>query len=44
MSITLLLADRQGNILWRQQGAYSPEKAALLTQAVHSLRTTPVAV
>ncbi len=41
--ITLLLVDRQGNVLWRQQGAYSPEKAALLTQAVHSLLTTPVA-
>lgn len=41
--LTLLLVDRQGNILWRQQGSCSPEKAALLTQAVNTPRTAPVA-
>jgi hypothetical protein len=33
-TIWVLLVDRQGNVLWREQGAYSPEKGSALLQAV----------
>ena len=34
----LLLTDQAGNVLWRTSGAYSPEKAAELVQAVETAR------
>ena len=34
--ITLLLADSGGEILWRERGAYSPEKGAALTQTLQA--------
>jgi hypothetical protein len=40
--ITLLLADRQGQIIWRGQGAYTPETAASLAKAVQALHAAPV--
>jgi hypothetical protein len=33
-TIWILLADREGNILWREQGMYTSEKGAALLQVV----------
>jgi hypothetical protein len=36
--ITVLLFDRQGRVLWRSSGAYSPEKGEALETAVSNLQ------
>ena len=41
--ISILLADRQGNLLWRERGVYSPETSARLTQAIQIARTPSIA-
>ena len=38
-TIYILVLDRQGNILWRTEGAYSPEKGAALLDAVQEILT-----
>ncbi len=42
-TISVMVLDRQGNILWRTEGAYSPEKGAALLNAVQELSTVHVA-
>lgn len=42
-TIYVLVVDRQGNILWRTEGAYSPEKGAALLNAVQELSTVHAA-
>jgi hypothetical protein len=36
--IYVLLVDRQGRVLWRSQGAFTPEKGEALAQAVQEAR------
>jgi hypothetical protein len=36
-TIYILVVDRQGNIVWRTEGAYSPEKGADLFQAIEEI-------
>lgn len=40
-TITLLLVDRQGRVFWRNQGAYSDERAAGLERALATSTTPP---
>ncbi len=40
-TIYVLLVEQGGRILWRTEGAYAPEKAALLRQAITQENTTP---
>jgi hypothetical protein len=40
-TITLLLVDRQGRILWRDAGPYTPERIAGLAQALTTPPTPP---
>ncbi len=42
-TIRVLLLDRQGNIAWRTDGAYSEEKGAALLEAVQELTGIAVA-
>lgn len=41
-TITLLLIDKTGRILWRETGAYTAEKAAALAQVYAGLQAVPV--
>ncbi len=36
-TIYILVVDREGNVVWRAQGAYSEEKGAQLTGALHEM-------
>lgn len=36
-TIHILVVDREGNVVWRAQGAYSEEKGAQLTGALHEM-------
>lgn len=38
-TIYVVVLDRQGNIVWRTEGAYSPEKGAALLDAIQELST-----
>jgi predicted transcriptional regulator len=35
-SIYVLVVDRQGNVMWRTEGAYSEEKGEALTKAIQN--------
>lgn len=40
-TIQVLLLDRQGNILWREEGAFSAEKGQSLRRTLHELSQAP---
>lgn len=39
-TIHILVIDRQGNLLWQESGAYTPEKGDALLQAIQGLLPT----
>lgn len=42
--ISVMLFDRQGEVIWRETGAFTPEKGAALSAAIHSQQITVATV